>query len=59
MVQAGSLAFDTARSLEKAVALTGILTAEIDLDEIAEGKFDLDVAGHYSRPDVFRLVVNE
>jgi nitrilase len=36
-----------------------ILTAEIDLDEITEGKFDLDVAGHYSRPDVFRLVVNE
>lgn len=36
-----------------------ILTADIDLGEIAEGKFDLDVAGHYGRPDVFRLVVNE
>jgi nitrilase len=36
-----------------------ILTAEIDLDEIVEGKYDLDVAGHYARPDVFRLVVNE
>ena len=36
-----------------------ILTADIDLGEIAEGKFDLDVAGHYRRPDVFRLVVNE
>lgn len=36
-----------------------ILTAEIDTGETAEGKFDLDVAGHYSRPDVFRLVVNE
>ena len=36
-----------------------ILTAEIDPGEIAEGKFDLDVTGHYARPDVFRLEVNE
>ena len=36
-----------------------ILTADIDVGEIAEGKFDLDVAGHYARPDVFRLEVNE
>jgi nitrilase len=35
-----------------------IITAEIDVGEIAEGKFDLDVAGHYARPDVFRLTVN-
>jgi nitrilase len=36
-----------------------ILTAELDLAEITRGKFDLDVAGHYSRPDVFQLHVNE
>jgi nitrilase len=36
-----------------------ILTADLDLDEIARGKFDFDVVGHYARPDVFRLVVNE
>ena len=36
-----------------------ILSAEIDPGEIAEGKFDLDVTGHYARPDVFRLEVNE
>ena len=36
-----------------------ILTAELDLGEIAEGKFDLDVTGHYARPDIFRLTVNE
>jgi nitrilase len=34
-----------------------ILTADLDPGEIAEGKFDLDVAGHYARPDVFRLEV--
>jgi nitrilase len=36
-----------------------ILTAELDLGEIARGKFDFDVVGHYARPDVFRLQVNE
>jgi len=35
-----------------------VLTADLDLGEIAEGKFDLDVAGHYARPDVFRLEVS-
>jgi nitrilase len=36
-----------------------ILTAELDLAEIARGKFDLDVVGHYARPDIFQLHVNE
>jgi len=36
-----------------------ILTADIDLGEIMRGKYDLDVVGHYARPDVFRLYVNE
>lgn len=36
-----------------------ILTAELDLDEIGRGKFDFDVTGHYARPDVFQLTVNE
>jgi hypothetical protein len=27
--------------------------------EIARGKYDFDVAGHYARPDVFQLFVNE
>ena len=36
-----------------------ILTAEIDLSEIARGTFDFDPIGHYARPDVFQLVVDE
>lgn len=36
-----------------------ILYADLDLAEVARGKFDLDVAGHYARPDVFQLIVNE
>lgn len=36
-----------------------IQVAELDRGDIARGKYDFDVAGHYSRPDVFRLHVNE
>lgn len=35
-----------------------ILTADLDLDQIIRGKFDLDAPGHYARPDVFQLHVN-
>jgi len=36
-----------------------IVRAELDLDQITRGKYDLDAAGHYARPDVFRLEVDE
>ena len=36
-----------------------ILTADIDLREIARARLDFDAVGHYARPDVFRLVVDE
>ena len=36
-----------------------VLCADIDLSDILRGKYDLDVTGHYARPDVFRLLVDE
>lgn len=36
-----------------------ILTAELDRGQIARGKYDFDVVGHYARPDVFSLTVDE
>jgi nitrilase len=37
----------------------GILTADLDLGDLVRGKYDFDVTGHYARPDVFRLIVDE
>ena len=36
-----------------------ILSAELDMSDITRGKYDFDVTGHYARPDVFQLLVNE
>ncbi|HRO58087.1 MAG TPA: nitrilase-related carbon-nitrogen hydrolase [Burkholderiaceae bacterium] len=36
-----------------------VLVAPVDLADIARGQFDFDAVGHYSRPDVFQLTVNE
>ncbi|MBY0087025.1 carbon-nitrogen hydrolase family protein [Brevibacillus sp. M2.1A] len=36
-----------------------ILYADLDMRDIAYSQFDFDVVGHYSRPDVFTLLVNE
>jgi nitrilase len=37
----------------------GILYADLDMAEVAQSKFDFDVTGHYARPDMFQLIVNE
>ncbi len=37
----------------------GILYATLDLADVARGKLDFDVTGHYARPDLFQLIVNE
>jgi len=36
----------------------GILFAEVDSKRVGISKRDLDIAGHYSRPDIFTLSVN-
>ncbi|GFM84701.1 nitrilase [Pseudomonas cichorii] len=41
------------------VGETGLLVAEIDVDELVKARYDFDVVGHYARPDVFELVVDE
>lgn len=35
-----------------------LLVADLDLDDQIRGKYDLDVTGHYARPDVFTLTVD-
>ena len=70
VVQAAPVAFDRERTLEKVRTLTAgatsqgvqeecLLTAELDLADTVRGKFDFDVVGHYARPDIFSLHVNE
>ncbi len=36
-----------------------VITANLDRADLARAKFDFDVVGHYARPDVFRLEVND
>jgi nitrilase len=38
---------------------TALITAVIDREEIIRARYDLDVVGHYSRPDIFTLTVDE
>ncbi|ALX82751.1 nitrilase [Achromobacter denitrificans] len=38
---------------------TGLLTATIDVDELVRARYDFDVVGHYARPDIFTLEVDE
>jgi len=52
-----------ARSLESdraagIVEKEGILYADIDPEEIVKGRYELDVAGHYYRPDIFSFRIN-
>ncbi len=37
----------------------GLISTKVDLNDIAKSRYDLDVIGHYARPDIFELRVNE
>jgi nitrilase len=37
----------------------GILYADLDMSDVVKAKLDFDVVGHYARPDIFQLFVNE
>jgi nitrilase len=36
-----------------------ILVAELDRNQLPRAKFDFDAVGHYSRPDIFRMLVDD
>ena len=61
LIKGGSCAIDPLGNVlsEPVFGQETISYVEIDLGEIPRGKFDLDTVGHYSRPDVFQLIVNE
>jgi nitrilase len=60
LIAGGSCIIDPLGSILAGPARGGetILMADLDRGQIIRGKFDLDVTGHYARPDVFRLLVD-
>ncbi|MGX9430463.1 MULTISPECIES: carbon-nitrogen hydrolase family protein [Bradyrhizobium] len=60
LIRGGSCIVDPLGNVLVEPDFTGeaIKLAEIDRRVIVRGKYDLDVVGHYARPDVFRLSVD-
>ncbi|HEY1706967.1 MAG TPA: carbon-nitrogen hydrolase family protein [Rhizomicrobium sp.] len=61
LIRGGSAVIDPLGNVLAGPDFSGesILYAEIDPSVVTRGKYDLDVAGHYARPDIFSLSVNE
>lgn len=61
MIRGGSLIVDPLGRVLAGPDYSGetILVADLDMGEIARGKYDFDAVGHYARPDVLQLLVNE
>jgi nitrilase len=38
---------------------SGVLTAELDLEDVSKSKLDFDVIGHYARNDIFSMTVHK
>ncbi len=44
--------------VEPLIEKEGLIVQEIDFNKVLEERQNFDLAGHYSRPDVTKLVVN-
>ena len=53
------MAPDTSYLAGPAPAEATTLYADLDLGRITQGHLALDVDGHYARPDIFQLMVND
>jgi nitrilase len=61
LIRGGSCIIDPLGEILVAPNFDGerLAVPEIDLRSIIRGKYDLDVVGHYARPDIFSLHVDE
>ncbi len=60
LIRGGSCIIDPFGNIlvEPVFGAEAIRLVELDRRIITRGKYDLDVVGHYSRPDIFKLVVD-